>query len=709
VSCSDEDQALSVHAKPSFRLGVDIGGTFTDIVLLSETGRIHTKKLLSSPPDYSEAIEEGVAQLLAETKVEAAQITEFAHGTTIVTNTIIERKGSPVALITTRGFRDVLELGRFRTPRLYDQSFRKPDPLAERRLRFEVSERMAADGRILAPVDEAELEDIAKKIEAEGVASVAICFINAYVNGESEARAVGFLKQRLPGLPISASSQLLPQIQEYERTSTTVVNAYVRPVAERYIGSLLKRMRRLGIHCDLMIMQSSGGGVPATVAAQNPITIIESGPAAGVVGAQRLSAMLGLGDVMVVDVGGTTAKASLIEDGGFTIATESEVGGAAAMSHRLMRGAGYAVQVPTIDIAEVGAGGGSIAAVDLAGGIQVGPRSAGAVPGPICYDRGGEAPTVTDANLVLGYLSPKALVGGDLALNKEKAEAAITALGRSIGLSPVDTAYGIHLIANSNMMRALNGVSSERGRDPSQFRLFAIGGNGSVHGTKLAEDLRMKAVIVPPVAGVFSALGLLFADVEHQVIRAFYRSFLEVDLALLSGLLQSMAAEARQLLSTGGFAVEQHDIQAVAEVRYFGQMTTLPVTLSSLSVTPEVLQQCSKDFAAAHEATYGYSSPQERLQFVALKVLGRGLSAVPRVPQALASDRRSAEAESRRSVYFGPEHGWRDTLIISRAGLAAGPRNGPMVIEEYDSTSVVRPGWTAELDAWSNIVMRRAF
>jgi N-methylhydantoinase A len=699
---------LSVQAKPSFRLGVDIGGTFTDIVLLSETGRIHTKKLLSSPPDYSEAIETGVAQLLAETGVKPGQISEFAHGTTIVTNTIIERKGSPVALVTTRGFRDVLELGRFRTPRLYDQSFRKPDPLAERRLRFEVTERMAADGRILQPVDEAELEDVAKKLEAEGVASVAICFINAYVNGENEAKAVGFLKRRLPGLPISASSQLLPQIQEYERTSTTVVNAYVRPVAERYIGSLLERMRRLGIHCDLMIMQSSGGGVPAAVAAQNPITIIESGPAAGVVGAQRLTAMLGLGDVMVVDVGGTTAKASLIEDGGFTIATESEVGGAAAMGHRLMRGAGYAVQVPTIDIAEVGAGGGSVAAVDLAGGIQVGPRSAGAVPGPICYDRGGDAPTVTDANLVLGYLSPKALVGGDLALNKGKAEAAVAALGKSIGLSSVDTAYGIHLIANSNMMRALNGVSSERGRDPSQFRLFAIGGNGSVHGTKLAEDLRMKAVIVPPVAGVFSALGLLFADVEHQVIRAFYRNLAEVDLASLSGLLESMAAEARQLLTTGGFAQEQQDIQAVAEVRYFGQMTTLPVTLSSLSVTPEVLQKCSADFAAAHEATYGYSSPQERLQFVALKMLGRGLSATPRVPEALASDRRSSDAESRRPVYFGPEHGWRDTLIIGRAGLAAGPRRGPMVIEEYDSTSVVRPGWTAELDAWSNIVMRRA-
>jgi N-methylhydantoinase A len=699
---------VSSHAPPRYRLGVDIGGTFTDIVLLGEEGAIHTKKLLSSPPDYSEAIEVGVLQLLAETGVAASQVAEFAHGTTIVTNTIIERKGTPVALVTTRGFRDVLELGRFRTPRLYDPSFRRPEPLAERRLRFEVGERMSAEGRVLSPVDPAELGPIAARIAAEGVASVAICFINAYVNGENEAAALRFLEQRLPGLPISASSQLLPQIQEYERTSTTVVNAYVRPVAQRYLDSLSARMRRIGIACDLMIMQSSGGSVPAEVAARNPVTIIESGPAAGVVGAQRLTGALGLGDVMVVDVGGTTAKAALIEDGAFTIATESEVGGEAAMGHRLMRGAGYAVQAPTIDIAEVGAGGGSIAVADLAGGLKVGPRSAGAMPGPICYDRGGAMPTVTDANLVLGYLSPKALVGGDLALNKGKAEAAIARLGAQVGLSPVDTAYGIHLIANSNMMRALNGVSSERGRDPSQFRLFAIGGNGAVHGTKLADDLRMDTVIVPPVAGVFSALGLLFADVEHQVIRAYYRNFPEVTPEALTAQLAGMAGEARKLLSAGGYADAAQQVLAVAEVRYFGQMATLPITLASLDVTPAVLARCAEDFARAHETTYGYSSPTERLQFVALKILGRGLSATPRVPAALVPGRRSQAVESRRQVYFGPEHGWHDTRITSRAGLSSGPQPGPMVIEEYDSTSVVRPGWTAELDAWSNIVMRRS-
>ncbi len=693
--------------KQSYRLGVDIGGTFTDIVLLSESGEIHTKKLLSSPPDYSEAIEVGVRDLLREVRVDCTQIREFIHGTTIVTNTIIERKGSPIALVTTRGFRDILELGRFRAPSLYDSSFRKLEPLAERRLRFEVTERVAADGSVLRPLVEEELEGIAGAIAREGIGSIAICFINAYANGANEAAAARRLRELLPGVSISTSSQLLPKIQEYERTSTTAVNAYVRPVAERYLDSLQKRLAGLGITCDLMIMQSAGGCVPGKVAAENPIYIVESGPAAGVVGAQRLSGRLGVGDIMVVDVGGTTAKASLIEDGAFTVATESEVGGSAAMGHRLIQGAGYAVQAPTIDIAEVGAGGGSIAVVDDAGGLRVGPRSAGAVPGPVCYDRGGEQPTVTDANLFLGYISPTKLVGGELKLNKAKAEKVVSDLAARLGISPVDAAYGIHLIANSNMMRALNGVSSERGRDPSGYTLFAIGGNGSVHGTKLADDLRMNTVIVPPASGVFSALGLLFADVEHQVIRTYYRRVTEIDPAELSLMLEEMVAEARRLLADGGFPEGRQDIKLVAEVRYFGQQTTLPIALPGTRITQEELEKCSTDFAEAHRLNYGYDSPHEKVQIVSLKVLGRGLADTPRVPERLVSQRSSDAAVERRPVYFGPEHGWMDTPVLPRAALTAEPRPGPMIIEEYESTSVVRPGWSAAVDAFSNIVMRR--
>jgi N-methylhydantoinase A len=691
----------------TYRLGVDIGGTFTDIVLLDDRGGIRTKKLLSSPPDYSEAIETGVRELLAETGIAARDITEFLHGTTVVTNTIIERKGSRIALVTTTGFRDVLELGRFRTSRLYDASFRKPDPLVERRLRLEVTERTAADGTILKHPDTAELDGVVRTILNADVEAVAVCFINAYANGENEAEVAAYLQSRMPHLPVSASSQLLPQIQEYERTSTTVVNAYVRPVAERYINALQRRLTAMGINATLTLMQSSGGSVPGTVAAVNPITIIESGPAAGVVGAQRLAIKNGLGDLMVLDVGGTTAKSALIQDGIFSIATETEVGGAAAMGHRLIQGAGYAVQAPSIDIAEVGAGGGSIAVSDAAGGMRVGPHSAGAVPGPVCYDRGGTEPTVTDANLLLGYISPTALVGGDLTVNAAKAEAAVAALASKIGLSTLDTAYGIFLIANSNMMRALSGVSSERGQDPSRFTLFAIGGNGGVHGTKLAEDLRMTTVIVPPVAGVFSALGMLFTDVEHQIIQGYYKPIIDADPESVEATLVPMRAKARAQLAEGGFPPERQDIVPIAEIRYAGQTTTLPVQLRPGPVTSATLDACAADFAAAYRKTYGYDSPGERPQFVALKVLGRGLPEAPRVPSGLHRDRETTGTETKRRVYFGPEQGWFDAPVISRASLGP-PRPGPLIVEEYDSTSVVRPGWTAEKDAGGSIIMRRA-
>jgi N-methylhydantoinase A len=690
-----------------FRIGVDIGGTFTDIVLLADDGALFSKKLLSTPLDYSEAIEQGVQSLLRETAILPDQISEFFHGTTVATNTIIERRGVEVALVTTEGFRDVLELGRFRSPRLYDLSFRKPDPLVERRRRFEVPERVGGDGTIVQPLDLAALDRVAAAIAAEGVSAVAVCFLNSYVNPVHELAAARFLAEQLPGVSISASVQLVPQIQEYERTSTTVVNAYIRPVVGSYIQSLHQRLATIGINVPMLIMQSSGGVIPGALAADNPITIIESGPAAGVVGAQRLAERLGIKDVMVLDMGGTTAKASVIEDGDYVVATDTEVGGGARLGPRLIQGSGYAVQVPTIDIAEVGAGGGSIAAVDLAGGIQVGPRSAGAMPGPVCYDRGGTQPTVTDANLVLGYISPESLVGGDLKLNRAKAEATITALGRALGLWLVDTAYGIHLIANSNMMRALNGVSSERGRDPSDYQLLAIGGNGPVHAATLAEDLRIATIIVPPIAGVFSALGLLFADVEHQLIRGHYRLVESMDREELTAKLSELVAEGAALLAEEGYPPERQDFRMIAEVKYLGQMSTLPIAIGSLPVTDPVVQTLADDFARQHAQTYGYSSEREKLQIVAVKVLARGVPAAPRVPERIIPDRELRRGEVSRLAYFGPENGSFDTPVLSRSGLTATPRPGPLIIEEYDSTTVVRPGWTARRDEANNILLER--
>ncbi len=691
-----------------YTLGADIGGTFTDLILLRSDGRLSSKKVLSTPDDYSRAIEEGVSALLAEVGVAADQIAEFAHGTTVATNAIIERKGVKVALITTAGFRDVLEIGRFRSPRLYDLSFRKPEPLVERRLRFGVRERVMSDGTVLLPLDVADLERVIAKLEQERVDAVAVCFINSYANAANEIAAMEIISRRLPAVSVSASTQLLPQINEYERTSTTVVNAYIRPVVERYVRSLDDRLRRLNISAPLMVMQSSGGLLPSALVAKNPVYIIESGPAAGVVGAQRLGQHVDLGDLIVFDMGGTTAKASLIHDHVYGLSPETEVGGGAALGHRLIQGGGFVVQVPTIDIAEVGAGGGSIATVDAAGGMRVGPQSAGADPGPACYARGGTAPTVSDANLVLGYLNPHALCGGELAIDYSRAERAIAEYGQKVGLDLTRAAYGIHLIANSNMMRALHGVSTERGRDASQYSLLAIGGNGGVHAANLAESLRISRIVVPPVAGLFSALGMLFADIEHHLVTGFYRRLEDVDPQDVNELAKPLFEEASQLLAAEGFPEGRQRVVLHADLKHVGQTANLTVPFAAFPVTGEALEKIGRDFLDAHLASYGYRSDGEPIQFVALKVLGQGLSETPRVPARVERDREAVTQIGSRQAYFGPELGWLESRVMPRVALAQSALRGPLIIEEYDTTTVVRPGWTARRDGWNNILLEKA-
>ena len=691
-----------------YRLGVDIGGTFTDIVVLADDGTLYSRKILSTPDDYARAIEEGIAALLPEIGIDAAAIGEFAHGTTVATNAIIERRGDRVALVTTKGFRDVLELGRFRSPRLYDLDFRKPEPLVERRFRFEVAERLDGQGRVVTPLDTAALGEIGERIVAAGIEAVAICFINAYVNPAHETAAAAYLVERFPQLSVSASTQLLPQIQEYERTSTTVVNAYIRPVVERYVGSLGRRMTRLGRRVPILFMQSSGGVLPASLVARDPVTIIESGPAAGVVGAQRLAERLGLGDLIVLDMGGTTAKAAVIEGGRFGLAPETEVGGGAALGLRLIQGAGYVVQVPTIDIAEVGAGGGSIAAIDPGGGLLVGPHSAGADPGPVAYARGGTRPTVTDANLLLGYLNPAALVGGDLKLDFAAAETAIAALGHELGLDPVAAAYGIHRIANANMMRALTGVSSERGRDPAQFSLLAIGGNGPVHAANLAEALRMRRIVVPPVAGLFSALGLLFADIEHRLVTAFYHRLDAVGADAINRAAGPLVEQVTNLLADEGFtASAMRAVLVAADIKYVGQMSTLPVPLPAFPADAATTAALAEAFAQAHEQTYGYRSDGERLQVIALRVIGRGISSEARVPERLTRAAERAAPAGMRRAYFCPAEGWIETPLVPRGALGEAPVAGPAIVEEYDCTTVVRPGWQIRRDRWNNMIVER--
>ncbi len=694
--------------KPENRLGVDIGGTFTDIVMISHDGTVYSKKLLSTPADYSAAIEDGIASLFDDVGVDARSITEFVHATTIATNTIIERKGVEVALVTTMGFRDVLELARFRSPRPYDVEFRKPEPLVPRRLRFEVTERIAADGSVVQPLDRGALEGIAQALEREKVSALAICFVNACANNAHETQAAAFFSARLPKVSVTASTALLPQLGEYERSSTTVINAYIRPVVKNYVDALERRLKTLRIGAPLMIMQSSGGISPAAMVSDMPITIIESGPAAGVLGGQRMATHTGMRDMIVFDMGGTTAKATIIEDFAFGVSREAEVGGGAVLGQRMIKGAGYPVQVPTIDIAEVGAGGGSIAAVDEAGGIRVGPRSAGADPGPVCYDRGGIQPTVTDANLLLGYLNAQALVGGELPLNFDKAREAVQRIGGRLKLDEIATAYGIHQIANATMLRALRAISSERGRDPAKFILLAIGGNGPVHATSLAEAGGLTHVVVPPVAGLFSALGMLFADVEHQLVKGFYRELRKTPLAEFNAAATELVMAGRaQLVKQGFVTPDRQRIVISVDMKYLGQTAPLAVQLAGFPATAEAFDDLARAFEAEHQKIFGYVATGDAIQFVALKAICSGVPETPRMPDRVQRGNERAVTAGKRKAYYGEEHGWLETSVLSRAQITEEPVPGPLIVEEYDTTVILRPGWTARRDTWNNIHMER--
>ena len=486
----------------AFRVGVDIGGTFTDIVLLNEEGRLFTKKVSSSVGDYSRAIVEGIRQVFKEHELTHRDVEEVLHATTVASNTILELKGARTGLITTRGFRDVLELRRLRMPRLYDLKWEKPPALVDRYLRLAVSERLDEKGNVLVPLNDDEVEQTIDRLLKEKIEALAVCLLHSYVNPVHEIRIKEIAKRKAPDLLVCISSEVLPEIKEYERTSTTVINAYVLPVVQQYCSRLRADLDNVGVKAPLHIMQSNGGLMTANAAAERPCNIIESGPAAGVVGAQALARKMGLSKIISFDMGGTTAKASIIENGEVTRSPEYAVGAGIMIGSRLLTGAGYPLKIPAIDLAEVGAGGGSHIWIDPAGSLQVGPSSAGAVPGPVCYELGGTEPTVTDANVVLGYLNPEALCGGEVRINSKKSwEALEKKIAHPLHQTVEDAAYGTHRIAASNMIRAIKAVSSERGRDVRDYALFAFGGNGPLFAAVLAEALQMKRIVVPPSPG----------------------------------------------------------------------------------------------------------------------------------------------------------------------------------------------------------------
>ena len=674
------------------RIGADVGGTFTDLVCLDDDGRVSFTKVVSTPPSYDRAVVEAVATMTSgDRSVEAV-----VHGTTVATNAVLERRGARLALVTTAGFRDVLELRRMRMPHLYDYFWTKPPPLVPRRLRFEVAERIAADGTVLQPLEVDDARAAARRLAAADVEAVAVCLLHAHLHPVHEELLGRVLREELPEIPISLSSEILREQQEYERTATTVVNAYVRPLMGRYLGALRSGLRDAGVQAPLTIMQSSGGVMTATDAAERPVYALESGPAAGVVAAVALARALGLDNAITFDVGGTTAKASLIEAGQVSRSHEYEVGAALSAGSRLLRGSGELIRIPTIDIAEVGAGGGSIAWLDEAGGLHVGPRSAGAAPGPACYGLGGTEPTVTDANVVLGYIPPGPLASGDLVVSHERAAEAVTRLADSLGLSTLEAARGIHDLANAATMRALRAVSTERGRDPADFALVAYGGSGPVHAAALAAELGVRTAIVPPLAGLFSAAGLLFARAEYHDVRFCRVSAREIDLETLRLLDASM----REHLS-GLIAGAASEWQRVVDMRYRGQSWSVQIEFAG-ELSADAIAGLIERFEDEHERLYRTRlEPGSPIDIRALRLVALG----PVHERFALPVSASRQPDGTRVADFGPGYGSVETPVRSRASLGADAVHGPLFVDEYDTTVVVPPDWTARLDSTTQALM----
>lgn len=670
---------------PTARLSVDIGGTFTDLVLLTSTGETHSAKVSSTPAAPEDAVVTGMAEVLAAAGLQPGALTEVLHGTTVGSNTLLQKLGARCGLLTTKGFRDVLEIGRLRTPGMFDLTWDKPEPLVPRRHRLEVTERVLADGTVaVAP----RLEDVfaaGRFFLAERIESVAICFLNSYKNPANERLVAETFAKAFPSIAVTASVDVLPESGEYERTSTTAVNAYVLPPLRGYLTRLEGKLRAAGVTAPLLIGNSNGGLSAAAVAQDKPVFFISSGRSSGAVGALRLGAALGEQDLVAFDMGGTTASAALIHRGVLARTHEYEFRAGMSVPSRFIKAGGYMMRVPTVDVAEVGNGAGSIAALDPAGLLTVGPRSAGAAPGPVCYGAGGEKPTVTDANVVLGFLPP-VLAGGTLRLDVEAARAAIGRdLGAPLGLTAEAAAFGIREIANANMVRAIRAVTVERGLDPRDLTLFAFGGSGPVHACDLARMLGISRVLFPPSPGVFTAMGMLAGQVEHHELRAAQGRLDGLDAARIAALRDEMRAAATARLVAQGYDAASLSFADQIDLRLEGQDAALSIPFELFD--PAALREA---FLLAYQETYGYR-PSDGVESVALRLHAHAAATEPldfATLRAAATD--GSLMASSRQVHFDRGAAVY-TPVVRRAALVA-ERAGPLIVEAADTTIVVPPG-----------------
>jgi N-methylhydantoinase A len=679
----------------AWRIGVDIGGTFTDVALVEEaTGRIGIAKVATTPRDLTEGVIEAIRLGLARHQVDPAEVTVLAHATTIVTNALLEKKGAQAGFVATRGFRDVLELRRSSRADLYDLFQDAPAVLVPRRWRFEVTERIDAQGEVVIPLDEGEVDDLIAAIRAAGLETVAVSLLFSFLNDTHERRLGERLRCELPGVGVYLSSEVLPEIREFERASTTAVCACVGPLLAGYLDRLQSAVSALGLP-QLYVMGSSGGVFDIAEGLRMPAMAIESGPAAGVIAAALAGKELGLADLISFDMGGTTAKASLLAGGEIAVTAEYEVGGGGA-AKRWLQGTGHPVRVPVVDLVEVSAGGGSIAWVDPGGALKLGPRSAGADPGPTAYGKGGREPTVSDADVVLGYLDRAALLGGALAIDLVAAEAAIRErVAEPLGLSVIEAAAAMVEIVNSNMAEALRIVSVERGHDPREFALVAFGGAGPVHAASLAAELQIPEVVVPPAPGAFSALGLVASDLKRDYSRTLYADLATLDPTRAGEQIVEMEATAADWLASARVPRERRALLRAADVRYRRQAYELTVPLADGPITSSGLDRLAAEFHRKHRQTYGHANPAEPVQLVNLR-----LTAIGRLPIISLAQRSNPAAARRREreVWF-PETGFAPCPVHWRDGLVPGEvLAGPAIVEAVDSTVVVPPGWIASVD-----------
>lgn len=685
----------------AWRAGSDIGGTFTDVVYIDDKGLLNVGKVPTTPDSFGRGVLDGLKGLADAHGLDLSEMEEMVHGCTVATNAILEGKGAKTALITTAGFRDVLEMRRIRVPRLYEPLYVKPAPLSPRNLRFEVRERVDARGAVVTPLDEDDVRRIAEQLRGEGVEAIGVCLLHSYANPDHERRIGAILREMLPEAFLSLSVDILPQIREYERTSTAVINAYVGPTVQRYLQDMTGYLKNAGCNARVAMMQSSGGTVDASSVREAPAQIVECGPAAGVVGVAYLCERLGIPHAITFDMGGTTAKGSLIEAGSPVYAENYEVGSTMSSVGSITGGSGYALKLPVIDISEVGAGGGSIVRIDRAGAIKIGPESAGAVPGPACYGAGGINPTVTDANVLLGYLDQSGLAGGTVPIYPDKSREAIDrVVAKPLGLDTLQAAYGIHQVANATMVRAIKAVTTYRGRDPRDFAMFAFGGNGGVHGVGLARSLEVKRVVVPPAAGVFSAVGLMVATRSVSVAGAFHRELSAADAGEADTVFGTLRRDAARLL---GIEAGQGIYELEAEMRYVGQAFELTVALRADSFEAAGTQALRARFEEEHDRRFGHQlDPNNSVEIVSLKVKATDPSG--KTPDRLSISRPSRPRRE-RMVYFGAEHGQVKTTVMDRGDLPTSPMKGPVVVDEYESATVVPPDASVFRDDFGNIII----